>query len=154
MPTKTPKEVLGWLLRGRDDLKHADGEPNLHKLERVMQKELGRTVSQSTLHRIWTDTQKEMRQDTVEVLSAFFGVPESIIRGELNLPHIDSLGMDITLAEIQHLHRLRALPMEHRQLVDAQIRALQPKDEELPPASDNKHDSHHRMSSGRDRKHR
>jgi hypothetical protein len=36
------------------------------------------------------------------------------------------MGMDITLAEVQFLERMRRLSAEHRQLVDAQVRALQP----------------------------
>jgi hypothetical protein len=130
MTTKTAREVLEWLLQGREDLLHVDGphagEPNFYKLERLIQKALGRTVSQSTFHRLWTGATKEMRGDSVEVLSKFFRVPESVIRGELTLPQLESLGMNITLADIQLLSQLRNLPPELRRAVETQIHAMQP----------------------------
>jgi hypothetical protein len=126
MATKTPREVLEWLCRGRDDLLHENGDPNFYQLSRLIQQKTDRTLSQATLHRLWTGTVKEMRGPTVDTLALFFEVPESVIRGELSLPHIDSLGMDITLAEVQILERMRRLKPEHRQLVDAQIKALEP----------------------------
>lgn len=130
MTTKTAREVLEWLLQGREELMHIDGahagEPNFYKLERLIEKALGRTVSQSTFHRLWTGQTKEMRGDSVEVLAEYFRVPESVIRGELTLPQLESLGMNITLADVQLLSQLRNLPPEVRRALETQIQAMQP----------------------------
>lgn len=133
MSRKSPKAVLSFLIEGRPDLQHETGELNSYALERVIEKRLGRTVSQSTLNRLWRGEVEEMRADTVDVLAEFFGVPESVIRGELTVPQLDSLGMDITLAEVQFLERMRQLSAEHRHLVDSQVRALQPHSPDREP---------------------
>lgn len=130
MQAKNPRGVIEWLLRDREDLRHEDGphagEPNFYKLERLIKKKIGRTVSQSTFQRLWTGSVKEISGKTVDVLHEYFDVPESVIRGELTLPQLDSLGMDITLTEVQFIERLRNLTPEVRKAIETQVRALQP----------------------------
>lgn len=132
---KTPREIIEWLCTDQEELWKADRTVNVYALHKSLlrwSKGKGKTKvpSQSTLARLYGGESDEFKTNTAEVLSEFFGVPVSIIRGELLWNPEEVWGMDITLTEVRLLYQLRQLEPDQRRAI------LKLVEEMLPPGTD------------------
>lgn len=132
---KTPKEILEWLCTDHAEFWKHDRTVNIYALHQSLLrwgkgKPKTKIPSQSTLARLYGAESCEFKTTTAEALSEFFGVPVSIIRGELLWNPEEVWGMDITLTEVRLLYQLRQLQPEQRHAVVKLV------EEMLPPGAD------------------
>jgi len=135
---KTPKEILEWLCTDHAEFWKKDRTVNIYALHHALTrwaKGKGKTKvpSQSTLARLYGKESDEFKTTTAEALSEFFGVPVSIIRGELLWNPEEVWGMDITLTEVRLLYQLRQLQPDQRRAVVKLVEEMLPPGAEKAP---------------------
>jgi hypothetical protein len=135
---RTPREILEWLCTDQDEFWKADRKVNIYALHHALvrwAKGKGKTKapSQSTLARLYGGESVEFKTNTAEVLSEFFGVPVSIIRGELLWNPEEVWGMDITLTEVRLLYQMRQLQPEQRRAIVKLVEEMLPEGAEKAP---------------------
>jgi len=135
---KTPKEILEWLCTDQTEFWKPDNTVNIYALHQALErwgKGKGKTKvpSQSTLARLYGGESTEFKTKTAEALSEFFGVPVSIIRGELLWNPEEVWGMDITLPEVRLLYQLRQLTPDQRKVVLKLVEEMLPEGAEKVP---------------------
>lgn len=135
---KTPKEILEWLCTDHAEFWKPNRTVNVYALHQALVrwgKGKGKTKvpSQSTLARLYSGDSDEFKTNTADVLSEFFGVPISIIRGELLWNPEEVWGMDITLTEVRLLYQIRQLQPEQRLAILKLVEEMLPEGADKAP---------------------
>lgn len=146
---KKPKEILEWLCSEYDQFWKPDRTVNVYALHQAMlrwhkekrdgdhikskEKDHTKIPSQSTLARLYGGASDEFKTSTATALSDFFGVPVSMIRGEVLWSPKEDWGMDLTYREVTLLHQLRQLQPEQRRAISKLIEEMLPEDAERAP---------------------